>query len=292
MPYENLKYEKEDGFAIITLNRPQALNAMNWQMEKEIDDVLDEVRNDDDVKVFIFTGAPRPDGRPCFSAGGDLREYAHGEKYKGGADKEMYKSGAEHLRGESFPVSSPAMALWSQRKWRLSIHGQKMPNIVWSPKISIAAVDGVCTAGGIELACSCDIILASETAQFSDMHVKNLGQIGGSAAATLLAWRIGVSRALQMCCTGEPIDGKEAYRIGLANEVYPPDKLLDGAKTLARKMAAMRPLALTMTKATCNSIRDMGFNESWLYSDACLYAMLAEPDTPDWGASRWVDRER
>jgi enoyl-CoA hydratase len=283
MPYETIKYEKEDGFAVITLNRPQALNSMNWQMEKEIDDALDEVRNDDDIKIFIFTGGPRPDGRPCFSAGGDLKEYAKGS---------MYKGGAEDLRGESFPVSSPALALLSYRKWRLSLHGQKMPNIYWSPKISIAAVDGICTAGGIELACSCDIILASETAQFSDMHVKNIGQIGGSAAATLLAWRIGVSRALQMCCTGDPIDGKEAYRVGLANEVFSPDKLLDGAKTLARKMASMRPIALSMTKATCNSIRDMGFNEAWQYSDACLYSILAEPDTPEWGAGRWVNRER
>jgi enoyl-CoA hydratase/carnithine racemase len=283
MGYECLKYEKEDGFAVITLNRPKALNAMNWQLEKEIDDALDEVRLDDDVKVFIFTGAPREDGRPCFSAGGDLKEYA---------THKMYKGGAEDLRGESFPVSSPALALWSYRKWRLSIHGNKMPNIYWSPKISIAAVDGVCTAGGIELACSCDIILASETAQLSEMHVKTLGQIGGSAAATLLAWRIGVSRALQMCLTGEPIDGKNAYRIGLANEVYAPDKLLDGAKTLARKIAAMRTVAVTMTKATCNSIRDMGFNEAWAYSDACLYAIEAAPDTPEWGAGHWVNRPK
>jgi enoyl-CoA hydratase len=281
MGYEHLKYEKGDGFAVITLNRPNALNAMNWQLEKEIDDALDQVRLDDDIKVFIFTGAPRADGRPCFSAGGDLKEYSKSQ---------MYKGGAENLRGESFPVQNGAIALYTQRKWRLSIHGNKMPNIYWSPKISIAAVDGVCTAGGIELACNCDIILASETAQFSDMHVKNLGQIGGSAAATLLAWRIGVSRALEMALIGEPIDGKEAYRIGLANHVFPPDQLLEGAKTLARKIAAMRPIAITMTKATCNSIRDMGFNEAWAYSDACLHAIEAEPDTPQWGAGHWVNR--
>jgi enoyl-CoA hydratase len=283
MEYENLKFEKEDGFCVITFNRPQALNAMNWQLEKETDDVLEEIMKDDNIKVFIFTGAPRPDGRPCFSAGGDLKEYSKSQ---------MYKGGAENLRGEIFPVSSPAMALMSQRRWRSSIHGPKLPSLYWSPKISIAAVDGICTAGGIELACCCDIILASETAQFSDMHVKNLGQIGGSAAATLLAWRIGVSRALQMCCTGEPIDGKEAFRIGLANEVFPPGKLLEGAKNLARKIAGMRPIALSMTKATCNSVRDMGFNEAWLYSDACLYSILAEPDTPEWGAGRWVNRKR
>ena len=282
MKYETIKYEKEDGFCIITLNRPEALNALNWQMEKELDDAYDEIMRDDEVKVFIFTGAPRPDGRPCFSAGGDLKEYAQGK---------MYKGGAENLRGNSFPVTSPAMALWSQRKWRVSIHGQKMPNIAWSPKISIAAIDGVCTAGGIELALSCDIILVSETAQIMEIHVKNLGIIGGSAAGTLLAWRVGVSKAIQICCTGDPIDGKEAYRIGLANEIFPPDKLLNGAKELARKMASMRAMALTMTKATCTAVRDMHFNEAWQYSDACLYALEVEPGHAEWGPRRWVGKK-
>jgi enoyl-CoA hydratase len=281
MKYETIKYEKEDGFCVITLNRPKALNALNWKMEKELDDAYDEIMKDDGIKVFIFTGAPRPDGRPCFSAGGDLKEFAQGK---------MYKGGAENLRGNTFPVSSPAMALWSQRKWRVSYKGQKMPNIAWSPKISIAAVDGVCTAGGIELALSCDIILVSETAEIMDMHVKNLGIIGGSAVGTLLAYRVGVSKAIQICCTGDPIDGKEAYRIGLANEVFPPYKLLDGAKELARKMASMRSIALTMTKATCTAVRDMHFNEAWLYSDACLYALYAEPDDAEWGPRRWVNQ--
>jgi enoyl-CoA hydratase len=279
MKYDTIKYEKEGGFCVITMNRPEALNALNWQMETELDDAYEEVMKDDEIKVFIYTGAPRPDGRPCFCAGGDLKEYAQGK---------MNLSGAEHLRGVSFPVSSPAMALWSQRNWRLGIHGPKMPNIAWSPKISIAAIDGVCTAGGLELALACDIIVVSETAQIMELHVKNLGVIGGSAAGTLLAWRVGVSKAIQICCTGDPVDGKEAYRIGLANEVFPPDKLLDGAKELARKIASMRAIAITATKANCSAVRDMHYNEAWQYSDALQYALEVESDAAEWGAARWV----
>lgn len=283
MKYETIKYEKEKGFCVVTLNRPKALNALNWQMEKELDDVFEEIMNDDDINVFIYTGAPRPDGRPCFSAGGDLKEYAEGM---------MNKGGAENLRGMSFSAKSSAMALWSQRKMRLTIHGPKMPNIAWSPKISIAAIDGVCTAGGLELALSCDIILVSETAQIMELHVKNLGIIGGSAAGTLMAYRVGVSKAIQLCCTGDPIDGKEAYRIRLADEVFPPDKLMDGARELARKIGGMRPMALTMTKASCTAIRDMNYNEAWLYSDACLYALEQEPDNPEWGPRYWLKNRK
>jgi len=283
MKYETIKYEKGDRYCIVTLNRPEALNALNWQMEKELDDAYDEIMKDNEINVFVYTGAPRPDGRPCFSAGGDLKEYAKGE---------MNKGGAENLRGMSFSAKSSAMALWSQRKWRLSIHGPKMPNIAWSPKISIAAIDGVCTAGGLELALSCDLILVSETAQIMEMHVKNMGIIGGSAAGTLLAWRVGVSKAIQLCCTGDPIDGKEAHRIGLADELFSPDKLMDGARELASKIGSMRPMALTMTKATCTAVRDMHYNEAWLYSDACLYALEEEPDQADWGPRRWLKRRR
>ena len=105
------------------------------------------------------------------------------------------------------------------------------------PKISIAAIDGVCTAGGLELVLGCDIILVSETAQISDLHLRNLGLIGGAGSCTRLARRVGVSKAIELCCTCDVIDGKEAYRIGLANQVFAPDKLLDGAKEMAKKIA-------------------------------------------------------
>ena len=272
MSYETIKYEKGDGFCVITLNRPERLNALNVRMWQDLDSALDEIMQDHEIKTFIYTGAPRPDGRPCFCAGADLKEMA-------GAPSE----------GRSAPTLewSPVSAFWSQRQPRLATV-PTFERIAWCPKISIAAIDGVCTAGGIELALSCDIILASETAQISDMHVKNLGWIGGAGATANMAWRVGVAKAIELCCTGDVIDGKEAHRIGLANRVLAPDKLLDGAKEMARKIGSMRLAAVTMTKATCRAVQDMDRRSSWHYSDAGFAALLAEPDTGEWGPARWV----
>jgi enoyl-CoA hydratase len=278
MEYETIKFEKEDHYCIVTLNRPKSLNALNIKMWSELDNVLDVIDNDPEIKAFIFTGAPRPDGRPCFCAGLDLKEAAG------------YTVGGQLPITPSTP-SGPSLvrALWAQRQPRMAMV-RTFERIAWSPKISIAAIDGVCTAGGTELALSCDIILVAETAQISDMHVKNLGWIGGAGGAANMAWRVGVSKAIELCCTGDVIDGNEAYRIGLANKVFPPGKLLDGARELGRKLGGMRLAALTMTKAVCRSVQDMDRRSSWYYSDDAFNALLMEPDTAEWGPGRWAEK--
>ena len=279
MSYETIKFEKEAGFCIITLNRPERLNALNGRMWWELDSALKEIEKDGEIKVFIFTGAPRPDGRPCFCAGADLKEMA-------GA-----MAGATTV-GESTPAppASAAASFWARRRPRLATLSPTFENLAWSSKISIAAIDGVCTAGGIELALSCDIILAAETAQISDMHVKNLGWIGGAAAAPNMARRVGVSKAIQLCCTGDIIDGKEAYRIGLANEVYPSDKLMEGAKEMARKIGSMRLAALTITKAICRAVEDMDYASSWHYCEDAFDVLAGEKEAADFGPQRWVEK--
>ena len=161
-------------------------------------------------------------------------------------------------------------------------------NLAWAPKISIAAIDGVCTAGGVELALACDIILAAETAQISDMHAKNLGWIGGGGAATGMAWRVGVAKALELCLTGDAINGQEAHRIGLANQVFPSGELLRKAEEMAGKIGRIRPAAITMTKAACRAVQDMDRLSSWLHSDAAFQALFDEPDAGDWGPGRWL----
>jgi enoyl-CoA hydratase len=275
MSYETILYEKEEGFCVITLNRPKSLNALNLQMWTDLEKALDEVENDPEIKACIFTGAPRPDGRPCFCAGLDLKE-ATGYTVEG-----------QIPTAPSRP--SFVTTLWTQRQPKLAMV-RTFERIAWSPKISIAAIDGVCTAGGIELALSCDIILVSETAQISDMHVKNLGWIGGAGAPANMAWRVGVAKAIELCCTGDVIDGKEAHRIGFANQVFPTDKILDGAKEMGRKLGGMRLAALTMTKATCRAVQDMDRRSSWHYCDAGFYALMAEPDAAEWGPGRWVEK--
>ncbi|MCX5999014.1 MAG: enoyl-CoA hydratase/isomerase family protein [Chloroflexi bacterium] len=267
MHYETIKYDKEAGHCLITLNRPERLNAMSQQMFEEIDRAVDELTKDDEIKTFIFTGASRPDGRPCFSAGHDLKEDAE--------------------QGLSMPAVSPTAAFWAQRQPKAPLL-PAFEKIVWCPKISIAAIDGICTAGGTELALSCDIILTADTARISDMHVKNLGWIGGAANAGNMALRIGASRAMELCCSGDVIDGNEAYRIGFANHVFPSDKLMEKARELATKIGSMRLAAVAMTKATCLAAQDMDRKTLWRYCDDAFLAVLRETDAAEWGAGRWV----
>lgn len=289
MEFECLKYDKEDGFVVLTLNRPERLNAFNRKLNEEMGLAIHQILKDDEVRCFIITGAPRPDGRPCFSAGGDLKDDAEGIPRWDYPDHlgPLYRE-EENL----FPANTPAGRLWHKRPRLIA---PKYTNLLWSPKISIAAVDGIATAGGIELALACDILLASETAQFTDSHVKNLQiAIGKGSVTTGLTRRIGYSKALEMCLLGEFIDGKEAHRIGLANQVFTPEKLLDGAKEMATKIAAMRPEAVQVTKHACRAAADGELNDSWNYADELLDSMTADPAYQGLKGvtKKWAKRDR
>ena len=285
MKYETIKYEKEDGFVVITMNRPERLNAMSVRMFKELSHAHREILKDKDVNVWIVTGSPRPDGRPCFSAGADLKEDAEGVPRWRYDDQ----CGEGYLEeDELFPVTTVAGKLWRMRPRVLD---PVFLNLAWSPKISIAAIDGVATAGGIELALACDIILVSETAQITDSHVKNLKiAIGSGSVTTTLTRRVGYSKALELCILGDFIDGKEAKIIGLANQVYAPDKLMVEAKNMARKIAGMRPVAVQATKLSCRSVFDMNYNQTWAHGDEVLQMLIKDPEyqglqgvTKEWG---------
>ena len=272
MNFETLKYEKKDGFVVVTMNRPERLNAMSRKFMEEFDLAFHEVLRDKDVKCWIITGAPRPDGRPCFSAGGDLKDDAAGiSRWEFSDHLGPLFLGEDKL----FPADTPAGRLWYKRP---RLMAPMFSNMLWSPKISIAAVDGVATAGGIEMALSCDIILASETAQFFDSHVKNLKiAVGKGSVTTGLTKRVGYNKALEICILGEPIGGNEAYRIGLANGVYPPDKLMDEAREMAKKISGMRPEAVQVTKLACRAVADRDLNQTWAYADELLEFMHADP---------------
>jgi enoyl-CoA hydratase len=257
MEFENIKWEREGNIGIITLNRPKSLNALSAPLFQELESLLTDIKNDDGLRAFIITGSPRTDGRPCFSAGADLKQPPPPEPRK------------------PEQIICDTLYAMSNRKNATGLAGSDMAleDLGRIPKISIAAIDGVCTAGGLELALGCDIILVAETAQISDLHLRNLGLIGGAASCTRLARRVGVSKAIELCCTCDVIDGREAHRIGFANQVFPPDKLLDGARDMAKKIASMRPVSVGMVKATCQAIYDMDYNMSFRYADACAMAL-------------------
>jgi enoyl-CoA hydratase/carnithine racemase len=262
MPYGAIKYEKSEGYGVITLNRPERLNALGKQMVTEILEVIAEVANSKEINVLIFTGAPRPDGRPCFCAGADLKD----------------------IMEKGFLPPLPLLEAMQQ----ISYGERKGDGAFWDilarfPKITIAAIDGVCSAGGLELALVCDIIVASETAQIGDLHMKNMGGIGGAAVTTNLARRVGVARAIEMISTSDFIDGKEAHRINLVNHVYAPAKFMEEVRELAKKIGGMRPEATMLVKAACNSIYNMDYRTAWRYADACSAALggAPKPGGPD-----------
>jgi len=269
MEFQNIKWERDNNIGIITLNRPKSLNALSAPLFKELETLITDIDKDDSLGAFIITGAPRPDGRPCFSAGADLKQPPPPEPRT--AEQIVFDTlYAMSTRKNATGLAGSAIAL---------------DDLGRIPKISIAAIDGVCTAGGLELALGCDIILVSETAQVSDLHLRNLGLIGGAASCTRLARRVGVSKAIELCCTCDVIDGREAHRIGFANQVFAPDKLLDGARDRAKKIASMRPGSVAVVKATCNAIYDMDYNMSYRYADACSMAL-------HFGEAEWREKRQ
>ncbi|MBE0481525.1 MAG: enoyl-CoA hydratase/isomerase family protein [Dehalococcoidia bacterium] len=235
MTYETLIFEQSDGVAVVTLNRPDRLNALSPGLIHELALATEELKKNDEIKVAVITGARRPDGRPCFSAGVDLKEAAKLSSEEGQA------------------IRREAMAF--------------LDDLESLPKPTIGAIDGVCTAGGLELALVLDIRIASTTAAISDMHVKNLGGMGGFGLPARLPRLIGSSRAKEMAFTGDVLNGEEAWRIGLVNRVCAPEQLMEESLKLARQIAGMRPLALEANKACFDMGLNMDLHEALRYAE-------------------------
>lgn len=217
MNYTAIIYEVKNHIAYITLNRPEVLNAISFQMSREIIDACDQVTRDTEVRVVILTGA----GEKAFCTGLDLKERA--------------KEGEE-------------MTLFEKRRIRnqprIHSHHQAVAAI---DKPTIAAVRGWTVAGGLELALACDIRVAAEDAKLGMMEVRR-GRLGGAGGTQRLPRLIGTAKALEICLTGEPIDAAEAYRIGLVNRVVAVDQLMSAAEQIAGKICLGAPLSLIAIK--------------------------------------------
>ena len=215
MEYEDLLLEKDDcGIATLTLNVPNKLNALTVKMGMNLPLAVDEVARDDKVRVLIVTGAGRG-----FCSGADV-------------------SAIQALTGA---------AEWS-RFTRLQVTGWPVADIF--PRLlkpTLAAVNGPCVGGGLSLALSCDIRIASETARFGVAQVARalVPDFGLTCYLPLVA---GISNALELMYTAELIDAAEALRIGLVSRVVPPDDLMKAARELAGKIAQQAPLSVELTK--------------------------------------------
>ena len=142
------------------------------------------------------------------------------------------------------------------------------------PKPVIAAIDGPCTAGGIELALSCDLRIVADTAQISDLHVTNVFHTGGGGATSRLSRLLGPARAKEMIFLGRVLDGAEAFRMGFATAVVPSAELVDRALDMAHEIARRHPIALRMTKALADAAPDMTREQALRYDYLCWTAQM------------------
>ena len=211
--FRTLLYEVSDGYGLVTLSRPEALNAITPQMLEDLRAVTVAAQSDPAVGALIVTGA----GDRAFCSGMDLRAFQQ--------------------RSESAtPLDTRA-----QRQ-------QSAPHPLASfSKPIIAAVNGLAYGGGLELCLLCDLVVAAERARFAAAEVAR-GLMPGNGATQRLPRKIGLTRALEMLLTGQPIDSAKALRVGLVNDVLPDDHLLAGAKRLAAAIAANGPVAVRLIK--------------------------------------------
>ncbi len=211
MTHQTLKYEVTDGVALITLNRPKALNAINRMMVQELTQVLNQAEEDQNVRILILTGAEEK----AFAAGADITEFQH---------------------------LSPLEALHSSQAFQAVFN-----RIERLKKPVIAAVNGFCLGAGCELALACDMIYASDRARFGQPEI-NLGFIPGGGGTQRLTRLIGRPRAKELIYTGEMIDAQEAYRIGLVSKVFPAAELIPAVKKLAQQVTSKGAVAIELAK--------------------------------------------
>jgi enoyl-CoA hydratase/carnithine racemase len=208
--------EKKDGIAKITLNRPEVLNAINRELVLELQKAIEDVEQDDSIRVVIITGAGR-----AFCAGADL-------------------ASLRELLGRPQEIE----------KFVRQFH--KVASAIENlGKPVIAAVNGFCLAGGIEIIEFCDIVIAAEDAKIGDQHA-NYGLLAGGGGTQRLPRIVAIRKAKELLLTGDCVTAAEAERIGLVNKVVPADRLEEEAMQLARKLAEKSPLASKAAKLLVN----------------------------------------
>jgi enoyl-CoA hydratase len=247
-----LLLEKSDGLALITINNPQMLNALTIATFQLLEQMLDDLETDDAVRVVLLTGA----GEKAFVAGGDIR-YLDSLSVEG----------------------ARAFALQAQRLYE---------RIETFPKPVIAVINGYALGGGCELAMACDLRIAAETAKLGQPEVK-LGIIPGFAGTQRLARLVGKGRAKELVFTGEMIDAREAWRIGLVNRVVPADRLLAEAKAVAAKMIDKSASAIRIAKDAIENGLEMDFTRAARY-EADLFALCFATADAREGLNAFVEK--
>ena len=243
--------DEERRVALLRFNRPKQLNALNGQVMDELCSALEALDRDDAIRVLVVTGNER-----AFAAGADIAEMA------GATPIEMLRTNR--------------IAQWDRVR-RVS-------------KPVIAAVAGWCLGGGCELAMALDLIVAAESARFGQPEI-NIGVIPGAGGTQRLTRAVGKSVAMEMILTGEPIDAREAHRLGLVARVVPNELLVEDALALAARIATKSPLALRLAKESVNAAYEMSLTDALAHERRLFYLLFASEDQKEGMAAFLEKRE-
>jgi enoyl-CoA hydratase len=245
----NTQYKKH--VALIQLNRPKELNALNLQLMTELKETLKILDDDDNVRVIILTGNEK-----SFAAGADIKQMAG-------------KTAIDMLNVDQFST-------WDQIKK--------------TKKPLIAAVSGFALGGGCELAMTCDMIIASESAKFGQPEIK-IGVMPGAGGTQRLARAIGKAKAMEMVLTGNFISAEEALHYGLVNKVVPTEMYLEAALELAEQIAQMSPVAAKLAKEAINRSFETHLDEGLHFERKNFYLTFASEDQTE-GMNAFVEKRK
>jgi enoyl-CoA hydratase len=254
MSYKNILFEIKNNVGLVTVNRPDKLNALNGETINELEDVFSSIKNNPEVFVVVITGS----GEKAFVAGADIAEL---NKLDVLSAKEFSEKG--------------------NRVYRM---------IETLDKPVIAAVNGFALGGGCELALACHIRIASDNAKFGQPEV-NLGIIPGYGGTQRLARVVNSARALEMILTGDLVSAEEAYRIGLVNKVYPQSELLNSTFDLANKIISKGQQAIRLALKAVKATDNMSLVEGLNY-EASLFALVCGTEDFKEGTAAFLEKRK
>lgn len=252
MSYDDIELTREGGVAIIKMDRPKALNALNLNMMRELANALAKLEDDDSVGCVILTGSEK-----AFAAGADIKEMAEDD----------YLSLYKHDRFEDYHMAT--------ERFRKPI---------------IAAVSGYALGGGCEIAMMCDFIIAADNAKFGQPEI-NLGVMPGMGGSQRMLRAVGKAKTMDLCLTGRMMDAEEAERAGLVARIVPLDNLMETAKDAASKIAGQsQPIAM-MTKETIQAGFEMSLTQGIRYERRLFQSMFTTHDQKE-GMAAFIEKRK
>lgn len=240
MAFETLLLEAREGYALLTVNRPEKRNALNTTVRRELVEALDQLRHDDRVRVVVITGA----GEKAFIAGADIAEFA-----------------------ERTPIEQ-----------RVALSGRRIyEEVAAFPRPTIAMINGLALGGGCELAMACDLRFAARSARLGQPEIR-LGLIPGGGGTQRLPRLVGFGRAMRLILTGELIDAEAAERIGLVDGVFEDGELVERTLAIAATVAGYSPVALELAKTAVRTAMETPLSAGLSHERDLFVAAFASED--------------